>query len=162
MNLFGGEVEEEVEEISGRKVISTVEKVKIIGKDGKEIEVEAKIDTGAFSSSIDETLAKSLGFENTVNAFSKIDLSAYPPDSDKEAQIKKDILEKYKSSVPDMEDIAIIFSASGNSIRPVIKMEYILDGIQIASKTNISNRIDLKYPMIVGRRDLKKFLIEIK
>ena len=31
-DLFGGEIEEELEEISGRKVIGTVEKVKLIGK----------------------------------------------------------------------------------------------------------------------------------
>jgi len=34
-DLFGGEIEEEVEEISGRRVIGTVEKVKLIGKNGK-------------------------------------------------------------------------------------------------------------------------------
>jgi alpha-L-glutamate ligase-like protein len=160
-NLFGGEVEEEVEEISGKKVISRVEKVKIVGKNEKEVEVEAKIDTGAFSSSIDENLAKELGFEDIVNAFSEIDLSSYSLDPSKEAEIKKEIFKKYKPTIPDLEDVAIIFSASGNSIRPVIKMEYLLNEIKISSKTNISKRIDLKYPMLVGRRDLNKFLIDV-
>ena len=35
MDLFGGEIEEEVEEISGRKVIGTMEKVRLIGKEWK-------------------------------------------------------------------------------------------------------------------------------
>jgi hypothetical protein len=142
-------------------VISRVEKVKIVGKNEKEVEVEAKIDTGAFSSSIDENLAKELGFEDIVNAFSEIDLSSYSLDPSKEAEIKKEIFKKYKPTIPDLEDVAIIFSASGNSIRPVIKMEYLLNEIKISSKTNISKRIDLKYPMLVGRRDLNKFLIDV-
>lgn len=162
MNLFGGEVEEELEEISGKKVIGIVEKVKLIGKEGKEIEVEAKIDTGAFSSSIDEELAKDLGFGSTLDTFSRLDLSTYVIEPSKEAEIKKDILEKYKPNTPDLEDVAVIFSASGNSIRPVIKVEYVLDELPIISRMNISKRTDLKYPMLVGRRDLKKFLIEIK
>lgn len=63
MDLFGGEIEEELEEISGKKIIGTVEKVKLIGRNGKEIEVEAKIDTGADSTSIDTELARELDLE---------------------------------------------------------------------------------------------------
>ena len=76
-DLFGGEIEEELEEISGRRVIGTIEKVKLIGKNGKEIEVEAKIDTGAYSTSIDIEIAKQLGFEKTLETFDKLDLSKY-------------------------------------------------------------------------------------
>ena len=74
MNLFGGEIEEEIEDISGKKIIGTVEKVKLIGKDGKEIEVEAKIDTGAGFSSIDVELAKQLGYESVLEYFSAIEI----------------------------------------------------------------------------------------
>ncbi|HMN19615.1 MAG TPA: sugar-transfer associated ATP-grasp domain-containing protein, partial [Candidatus Moranbacteria bacterium] len=34
MDLFGGEIEEELEDISGKKVIGTIEKVQLIGKNG--------------------------------------------------------------------------------------------------------------------------------
>jgi alpha-L-glutamate ligase-like protein len=162
MDLFGGEIEEEVEEISGRKIIGTVEKVKLIGKEGKEIEVEAKIDTGAYSSSIDVELANILGFSEMLTSFLKIDLSYHKLTSDNEAAIKKDVIEKYKPSIPDLEDVAIVFSSSGSSIRPVVKMNFIMDQVTVTSKINIINREHLKYPMIIGRRDLKKFLIEIK
>ena len=73
-DLFGGEIEEELEEISGKKVIGTVEKVKLIGKDGKEVEVEAKIDTGAYSTSIDEELAEQLGYGDVLNYFKQIEI----------------------------------------------------------------------------------------
>ncbi|HLB51010.1 MAG TPA: sugar-transfer associated ATP-grasp domain-containing protein, partial [Patescibacteria group bacterium] len=47
MNLFGGEIESEVEEISGKKIIGTVEKVSLLGKDDTRVDVNAKINTGA-------------------------------------------------------------------------------------------------------------------
>jgi alpha-L-glutamate ligase-like protein len=161
MDLFGGEIEEELEEISGKKVIGTVEKVKIIGKDGKEVETEARIDTGAYSSSIDTELAKELGFQETLEKFSKIDLSAYEISHEREAEIKKEFMEKYKNTIPDIEDIAVVISSSGSSIRPAVKVNLILDKLDLASKVNVVDRGNLKYSMLIGRRDLKKFLIEI-
>ena len=162
MNLFGGEVEEEIEGISGKKIIGTVERVLFVGKDGKEIEVDAKIDTGAYSTSIDAELANQLGFGKTIEKFSTIDLSPYKIVPENESRIKKDILEKYKGMLPDLEDVAVVFSASGSSIRPVVKIEFEMDREKVLSKMNIVDRKSLKYPMIIGKRDLKKFLIEMK
>ena len=160
-NLFGGEIEEGLEEISGRKVIGTAEKVKLIGKDGKEIEAEARIDTGAHSSSIDADLAEQLGFEKTVEEFKKIDTSGYILRPENEAIIKKDFIEKYKMQIPDLADVAVIFSSSGSSIRPVVKVNIIMDHIELISSCNITNRTDLKYPIIIGKRNLGKFLIDV-
>ena len=71
MNLFGGEIEEEVEEISGKKIISTVEAVRIIGINGKEIEVQAKIDTGAYTASLTMLLLKNLGMKKLSKPLKK-------------------------------------------------------------------------------------------
>jgi alpha-L-glutamate ligase-like protein len=161
MDLFGGEVEEEVEEISGRKVIGTVEKVKFLDKDGKEILIEAKIDTGAYSSSIDIELAKQLGFSRLLEQFATIDLSGYALIPENEKVIKDDILKKYTSSMPLLEDVAIIFSATGTSVRPVIKATFILDVVTLDTRLNIASREALKHPMIVGKRNLSKFLIDV-
>jgi len=161
MNLFGGEIEEEIEDISGKKIIGTVEKLKLIGKEGKEIEIEAKIDTGAQSSSIDVKLAKELGFGDVLDYFEKIEIS-----TDFKREEGKDILgdlrKKYLAGHEDLEDIDIIYSSSGTTIRPKIKTEFIMNGENILSKANIVERTGLKYPMIIGRKDLKKFLIAIK
>lgn len=161
MDLFGGEIQEELEEISGRKVIGTVEKVRLIGKDGKEVEVEAKIDTGASSSSIDIDLAKTLGFSDLLEAFSKIDLSKYSLVPENEKGIKEDIMKNYKDSLPLLEDAAIVFSPSGSSIRPVVKVDIFLKNINIAARVNIANRKYMNFPMIVGKRNLGKFLIDV-
>lgn len=159
MDLFGGEIEEELEEISGKKIIGTVEKVRLIGKDGKEIEVEAKIDTGADSTSIDTELARELGFGETIDEFTKIDTSKYELKPENESSIKADILSTYKETVPFLENVAVVFSASGSSIRPVIKITFFMNEIEVSSKVNVAKRTSLVQQMIVGRRDLKRFLI---
>lgn len=161
MDLFGGEIEEELEEISGRKVIGTIEKIKLIGKDEKEIFVEAKIDTGAQSSSIDIALAKELGFEELLEQFSQIDLSEFELKPENEELIKTQFMDKHGSKIPDLTNIAIIFSSNGSSIRPIIKLTFIMDGLEIITTANIANREELKYPMIVGKRNLGKFLIDV-
>jgi len=161
MNLFGGEVEEEIEGISGKKIIGTVEKVKLIGKDGKEIEVEAKIDTGAYSTSIDTALAKELDFSSVLDYFEKIEK---PTSFSREQvkQIEEDLRKKHLAGHEDLEDIVVIYSPSGVTIRPKVKIKLLIDNLEIISKANIVERTELKYPMIIGKRDLKKFLIEVK
>lgn len=158
MDLFGGEIEEELEEISGKKVIGTVEKVKLIGKDGKEIDVEAKIDTGAMSTSIDREMAIQLGFSDVLQFFEKIDL---PTDFPREKA--QEVLAKLKreNTHPDLVDIDIIYSSHGVSIRPKVRINFIMDGLDIPAHANITGRKDLQYCTIIGRRNLGKFLIDV-
>jgi len=161
MNLFGGEIEEEIEDISGKRIIGTVEKVKLAGKNGKELEIETKIDTGAGFSSIDVELAKQLGFESVLEYFDKIDLPAgFKREEGKD--ILEDLRKKYLDGHEDLVDIDIVYSAGGTTIRPKIQVKFIMDNQEILSKLNVVERIGLKYPMIIGRKDLKKFLIEVK
>lgn len=158
MDLFGGEIEEEVEEISGRKVIGTVEKVKLLSANKTELETEAKIDTGAMSTSIDIELAKELGFTDVLVFFEKIDL---PADFAREqaSAILKNLRERYHH--PDLVDIDIIYSSHGVSIRPKVNISFIMNGILIHSNSNIVKREDLKFRIIIGKRDLRKFLIDV-
>lgn len=163
MDLFGGEIEEELEEISGRKVIGAVETVKLVGKDGQEIEVEAKIDTGAYSTSIDEDLARQSGFESVLEYFKQIQAEV-PEEISRETGkgTLEELRKKYLSGHPDLEDIDIIYSSSGTTVRPKIKMSFIVNGQTINSKVNIIKRSGLNYPIIIGRRDLGRFLIDVK
>lgn len=159
-NLFGGEIEEELEEISGKRIISTVEKVKLIGKNSKEIEVEAKIDTGAFSTSIDTDLAEKLGFEELLEYFNHLNL---PADFSREEvkEVEKDLRKKHVKKHQDLEDIVAVYSSSGVTIRPKVKINFVMDKRRVYSRVNIIERGEMKYSMIIGRNDLKRYLVEI-
>jgi len=157
MNLFGGEIEEEIEGISGKKIIGLVEKVKLIGKDNKEVEVEAKIDTGAGFSSIDTELAKQLGFEKTIEEYEKLNI-----DYDKIKHLSQKEREALFSHIPDLADTAIIHSSHGTTHRPMIEMNITINNLTVSAKVSIIDRSNLRYPMIVGRKNLRKFLIQVK
>lgn len=156
MNLFGGEIEEELEGISGKKVIGVVEKVKLIGKEGKEIEVEAKIDTGAGFSSIDTELAKQLGFEQTVSAYEKLNI-IYEEIKNLTPEERKKIF----INIPDLADTAIIHSATGTTYRPMVKISILMDKLEIPAKVSLIDRANLMYPAIIGKKNLGKFLIDV-
>jgi alpha-L-glutamate ligase-like protein len=85
-------------------------------------EIKAKLDTGAYRTSIDMGLAKELG-------------------------------------LPIDKETVYIKSASGHSYRPTTTISFQLAGRKFTSKVTVVNRSHLKYPMIVGRVDLKGFLI---
>lgn len=155
-NLFGGEIEEEIEEISGRRVIGTVEKVKLIGKDGKEIEVEAKIDTGADSTSIDISLARELGFGEAIDEF-----QTRIGERNVLEELSKEEREKLFSDIPDLADTVPVRSSHGISYRPMIRIDLVMDTFTIPAKASVIDRSRLEYKMIVGKKNLGKFLIDV-
>ncbi len=156
MGLFGGEIEEEIEELSGKRVIGSIEKVKLIGKNGREIEVEAKIDTGADSTAIDTELAKQLGFEEVLRAFEEKIAGR-----DVLKELTKEERERLFVDVPDLTDTRTIKSSHGYSYRPVILIDVVIDTFPIPAKVSVINRSHLEYPVIVGRKHLRKFLIDV-
>jgi alpha-L-glutamate ligase-like protein len=159
-NLFGGEIEEGIEGLSGKRIIGTEEKVKVIGKSQKEIKLEAKIDTGASFTSIDLDVARTLGFGETVDAYEKIIEKTSGWEELKKLSVKeRELLFK---GVPHLADTAIIHSSHGTSYRPLVKIKIVMDKMSIPALVTIINRQHLKYPMIIGKRNLKRFLVEVK
>lgn len=160
-NLFGGEIEEEIEELSGKRIIGSVEKIRIKLKRNRHLEVEARVDTGAYSTSIDLKLAKELGFEKVIEEFSNVDVSEFELIPGKEKEIKSEFMKKYGRKISGLEDVGVVFSSSGATLRPVVKIIFEMDELTVVSRANIIDRSDLKYDMLIGRRDLKRFLIEV-
>jgi len=160
MDLFGGEIEEGVEEISGKKVIGTIEKVKLIGKEGKEIEVEAKIDTGAGLSSIDIEVANELGFSKTITAFENKNFSKSLT-QEEARELNKNEKENLLKEIPNLADTAIIHSSHGTTYRPMIKITIVMDKLIIPSKVSVIDRSNLKMPIIIGKRNLNRFLVDV-
>ncbi|MBU1200592.1 hypothetical protein KJ953_03635 [Patescibacteria group bacterium] len=87
--------------------------------------VEAKIDTGAYGSSIDRSLAKELGLLEKENVLWK---------------------KRYKSSL-------------GVQKRMVVKLVFWLKGRKVVTRASITNRKDLRKKLLIGRRDLRDFVV---
>jgi alpha-L-glutamate ligase-like protein len=104
------------------RVVSVIQPL-TVSHNGKSIQVEAKLDTGAFRTSIDKKLAKEL-------------------------------------ELPLTGEVVHVKSASGVGNRPLVKATIILTGKKIPTTASITDRSKMKYPVIVGRRDLKDFLIK--
>ncbi len=161
MNLFGGEIEENIESLSGKRVIGTIEKVKFVGKDGKEIEVEAKIDTGADSSSIDRELAEELGFSEVLEYFDGIE-TILPASQEEGDRLRDELKKKYlRSDLPDLADIVFVFASNGVSMRPKIGLTIIMDSQIISASPTVVDRSSLQYQAIIGRRNLGTFLVDV-
>ncbi|MEA1936808.1 MAG: sugar-transfer associated ATP-grasp domain-containing protein [Patescibacteria group bacterium] len=214
-DLFGGKIEEEIEDISRKQILGIIETIKITGitnqesgvkdkefalplnskkevevisgmeienkedkgtngKDSKktspspslsggepaeEIELKAKIDTGADRSSIDEELARKLGYGKVIDEFKEV-IKNLEIDNKATKEILdekiKDKLEKWG----DDFDTVVIKSSHGVSYRLLIKMNIELSGVKLISKMSVTDRSHLEFPVIIGRRSLGKFLVD--
>ncbi len=158
-DLFGGEIEESIETISGKELIGIYEDITIYGLNGKEEETKAKIDTGADSTSIDKKIAKKLGYQDVVDLIDNLDI---PEDLDRPTGLK--LLEKFKNDYIGkyeyLEAFDLIKSSHGFSIRPYVKVKLKLGDLIFETKANLYDREHLSYKIIVGRKSLGQFLIE--
>lgn len=111
----------------GRKTVGAHETVIIYGLNGIEKEVEAKIDTGADSSSIDRELAEEMGLLGADNY----------------------LYEDYFQS------------ALGRKKRDVVGITYRMAGRKVRSRVSVTDRSRVRTKMLVGKRDLREFVVVI-
>lgn len=156
MDLFGGEIEEELEEISGKKIIGTVAKTILIGIDDARVEVQAKIDTGADSTAIDLELARKLGFNETVDAYLRI-----TKEWSELSELSRKERWKLFEHIPHVISTVPVKSSHGITYRVVVRIEIEIDGFRIPAKVTLIDRSHLEYPVIIGKRNLRKFLIDV-
>ncbi len=171
-DLFGGEVEEEVEEMTGKRVVGIFKKIMIEGPIRKRI-VDAKLDTGAYYTSVDEELAIELGYGEALLVFKKY----FPhyhgamlfPGKEIEFQfeeakrIRKVNLDKIiRESNGIISNVKLVYSSNGVSIRPVVEAKIILDKTAILTRSTIVRRRHLRYPVIIGRKSLRSFIIDVE
>lgn len=171
-DLFGGEVEEEIEELSGKQIVNLVERVTIFHKPLTQIKlkkhkvkikqkysvVKAYLDTGITTSRIDDGLVVQIGL-SSVLAFVKT----------------KDIPKRFESFVEAQnyintnlnqlqhEDIvrwAKIVEDGKIKIKPVISIKIKIRGYEMEFEAIISTQTEMLYPILIGRKELKDFLID--
>ena len=158
-DMFGGEIEEEIENISGKEVIGIYENVKLYGKNMQEIEAKAKIDTGADSTSIDKQLALNLGFKEILDA---MEAKNIPDNLPREESLKliHDLSQELLPKYPDLIDIIYVKSSHGSSLRPYVKISIKIKDTLFETSVTVFDRSHLVYPIIVGRKSLTKFLVD--
>ena len=120
MNLFTETFSDKVS--ISPKILTIIQEVTFY-RNGEPITVKAKLDTGAFRTSIDHKFAELL-------------------------------------DIKTLEEKVFVKSASGESFRHTAKVSFILGGKKINTIASIVDRSNLKYPVIVGHRDMKDFLIK--
>lgn len=125
--LFSASFSSRVIDDKDLKTISALEDIKIKGsKKGQKKKITAKIDTGAWRTSIDERVARELGLLNKDNIL---------------------WTKNVKSSL-------------GTQERPVISLTFWLKGTKITTSASVAKRMALRYPVIIGRKNLKGFLVD--
>lgn len=126
--LFAASFSNRVKNKSDVKHIHAIEDVTIKTglKDRRRAKLTAKIDTGAWRTSINEDTARELGLISEGNI----------------------LWEKW------------VRNSMGSEKRPVISLTYWLGGTKIVTPASVARRGRLKYQMIVGRKNLKGFLVD--
>lgn len=126
--LFVASFADRVKAVEGARTISAVEEITIKGarSEKRRVKVKAKVDTGAWRTSISQKLAEELGLLEGDNVL---------------------WTKKVKSSL-------------GSEERPVINLIFWLSGRKIKTPASVAKRMTLKYPVIIGRKNLKGFLVE--
>jgi len=158
-DLFGGEIELGIESLSGKDVIGIYETVKVTGVNNKTETLKAKIDTGADSTSIDKEVARKLGYQEILDVFEDIKLDenmGKKEAKEKMAQLAEELVPKYEY----LQDVNLVSSSHGMSLRPYVRITLNIDQTEFETNATIYDRSKLKYPIIVGRKSLFKFLVD--
>lgn len=104
------------------RILGVIEKVTIYGKDKRKT-VQAKVDTGAYRTSIDSALVHELG------------------------------LEKH-------DDVVHVRAGSGRQKRKTTKFTFKIKGVEKKTIATYTERSHMRFPMIIGRRDMKGFVVD--
>jgi len=169
-NLFGGEIEESIEAISGRKVLNITERISVFNK-GTDISkikrtknikreiVKSFMDTGILTSRISSTLANRIGYLKATKDFENFDIPKRFS-SFKEAQEYIDKYEKEICGHPDIKRLAKILEDGEIKIRPVFEIPIkISDTVKITEFVS-TDAEDGTYQVVLGRSDLSGYLID--
>ncbi len=162
-NIFGGEVEESIETISGRKVVTINEKVLVYnnkrkGKKEPEKEVaRAFMDTGVLTSRMSEAFANRVGFLNTTKYFNSLNVPK-KFNSLKDAQEYIDKNAKILTMEENIKRVAKIVDGEDVKVRPVVEVKVKISGEVKDIEAVIIE--DSEYHLIIGRDELKGYLID--
>jgi hypothetical protein len=128
----------------GKKIIGRLEKISIL--DLELFDLDAKVDTGADSSALH---CDHVVVDDSMVSFTLLD-EVHEAYNNKRFSLPIYKIKKVKSSNGELQ------------IRPSIKVSVEFYGKQYKSVISLTDRKDMKFPMLIGRRFLKdKFLVDV-
>ncbi|MBA9078096.1 ATP-dependent zinc protease family protein [Rufibacter quisquiliarum] len=114
-------------------------------------EIEAKVDTGAYTSAIHCNNIKEVNLPDGTRAihFELLDEN-HPAYNHKAFQFSEFSLRSVKSSFGDVQE------------RYIIRTKILIHGQEVETEFSLSDRSDLKYPVLLGRTLLRKrFIVDV-
>jgi alpha-L-glutamate ligase-like protein len=172
-DLFGGEIEEDIEEMSGKQIVNLVETVTIFNKPKTKIKlktntvkikhettsVRAILDTGVTTSRIDSALVSQIGFDGAMEYFQDLNVPVKFNDFI-EAQQFIDAHPELPDGDREIVRLAKIVEDGKIVVKPVINVKLQIRGRDREFEAIVSSQKDMIYPIIIGRRELQDFLID--
>jgi alpha-L-glutamate ligase-like protein len=145
-----------VEDKENKKILGFMETV-TIAKNQEAI--RAKIDTGLASTTMNHDLAIKLGFEQVIKNFLQL-VSQEKISVFNVKEVEAAINIKNDPSKTGIQSIVAVKRGSEYILRPKVKLSFCLKKVLITTEVAISRNEEISYPLIIGRRDLKNFLID--
>ncbi len=139
-------------------VLGVFESIEVTDKSGEPEVLRARIDTGLVSTTITKDLAKRFGFVEAMNTLNQVVFPTVVTSSDAR-QVEDAYRETVRGLHKDFIDVVAVRSGGKYVIRPKISLTFSLKNKIIKTQVAIALDNKLSHPMIVGRRDLKGFLI---
>ena len=128
-------------------------------KEEDRIKVEARVDSGAQSSSLDVDIVKKLGYDHVLEVIEN-NKGLQTKMKKLEARKLEKRLRKKLTKFKDIKDVQAVHSASGSTVRVLIPLTIKIKNKKLKVHAAVIDRSHMKYPMIIGRTNLKGFLID--
>ncbi len=162
-SLFGGEIVEEIESITGKELVKVIEPITVrkpgtTKKKNKE-SVKAMMDTGVKTSRIDKGLASRLGFTKSLKYFYNL-LSEVNPSTSKEVS---EFIKSYEEIIQHetgIKRLARVTEDGELTVRPVVEMEVKISGQTKLIEMVVSSTSVMNHPIRIGQKELKDYLID--
>jgi alpha-L-glutamate ligase-like protein len=158
-DLFGGDIERRVEDLSHKHVLGVVEQVELVTRGGKPVKTFAKVDTGAGLTAIGLDLAIKIGFTDIRKIMQEFSYGQVL-NATKARELARDLRPKILKKYKDVVGTALVHSSHGTTFRLLLPITYYVAGVKVTTRATVVEREALDYPMIIGRRDMQNFLID--
>lgn len=167
-NLFGGEVEEEIENISGKQLVNVVEKVYVYyktklnrkgqAKPAKKEMASALLDTSKLSSRLNEKLASTIGLYQYIKKFKELNIPKF--NSLDDAQKFLDINELRIIEDTGIKRIGRVIKGDFVKLFPVFDVTIRIAKEDKTIEMLIDEEREMGYSVVIGRKDLSNYLID--